>query len=96
MDTTHQTPMLQFEHCWVGLAWVELYLFLATKLQLNDLVCESVLPSRGNVAHIAPSPRGQHNLVVYEGVLVHRGVDVTARQSVSSLQHSFDGSVSVR
>ena len=42
------------------------HLLLATKLQLDDFVCEAVLSGRGNIADIAPGPRRQHYLVVQQ------------------------------
>lgn len=61
------------------------YLLDPAKLHLNDLVCQAVLSRRGNVGHIAPSPRRQHDLVLDEGVLLHCGIDVPASQPVPCL-----------
>lgn len=61
-------------------------LLLAAKFKLNDLVCQPILSSRGNIANIAPGARGEHDLVVYEGVFMHCCIDVATCQSVASLQ----------
>lgn len=69
------------------------HLLDATKLDLNDLICQAVLPSRGNVGDIAPGPRRQHHPVFQEGVLLHCCINVTACQPVPSLQMDVQKSV---